>query len=158
MPKNSTDVRFMLPLKTQTEKKTLPGTHLDMPFGPSGTCHKRLVFWRLLPAGSPVLIFCFLLCRGITGDEARANIHTTHDTRRDTRHTTRHTTHDATYDTTCTFRVDLHAQANFLRCASIATTNRAFPRTTTPRYSNQACLWVRVIVRVRVPGRGGGRR
>ena len=45
--------------------------------------------------------------------------------------------------TSSELRVDLPAQA-------------MFPSITTPRHSNQACLWV--MVRVRVPDRGGGRR
>ena len=46
--------------------------------------------------------------------------------------------------------------ANFLTCARTAT--RAFISTTTPRHTNQACLWVRVRVRVsvRVQDRSGG--
>ena len=52
------------------------------------------------------------------------------------------------FGSSCASRVDLPAQANFLRCARIAT--RAFPRTVTPRHTSQACLWVRVRVRARV--------
>ena len=55
-----------------------------------------------------------------------------------------------------TIRVDLPVQANFLKCARTAT--RAFPSTTTPRHSNQGCLWVRMRVRIGVPGQGGGSR
>ena len=40
----------------------------------------------------------------------------------------------------CPSGVNLPAQANFFRCARIAT--RAFPTTTTPRHSNQAGLWL----------------
>ena len=55
--------------------------------------------------------------------------------------------------------VDLPAHASYITCARTATT--AFPSTTAPRKSNQACLWVRlrvVRVKVTVPRRDGGRR